>query len=184
MIGNVVTRGNPLMEAILDLGVRLYFRPSVAGGKRFAGNGLAVAGTMERRPPSSMLAWILECAGLPGIPDRGHSDEFRLSARTRRFSFFVIEADEYDTAFFDKRSKFVHFRSRTAVLNNLEFDHADIFDASQRLSGNFTIWCAPSGNGLIIANGREKTFERVDSGMLDAGGTDRGGEMAGEETFA
>ena len=131
MVGNVVTRGNPLMEAILDARRALRFRarngsPSTCcAGKHV----LAVAGTHGKTTASAMLAWILERAGLtPGFLIGGVPNDFPVSARHTASRFFVIEADEYDTAFFDKRSKFVHYRPRTAILNNIEFDHADIFD--------------------------------------------------------
>src|SRR5690242_20529969 len=130
VIGNVVSRGNPLMEAILDAS-----RPYVSGPQWLYENVLrdrwvlAVAGTHGKTTTTSMLAWILEDAGLaPGFLIGGVPLDFGISARLRGTTdtpFFVIEADEYDTAFFDKRSKFVHYRPRTAVLNNLEFDHAD-----------------------------------------------------------
>jgi UDP-N-acetylmuramate: L-alanyl-gamma-D-glutamyl-meso-diaminopimelate ligase len=130
VVGNVVTRGNPLMEAILDRGERYvsgpqWFAEEVLPGKHV----LAVAGTHGKTTVSAMLAWILERAGLaPGFLIGGVANDFPVSARLTPSAFFVIEADEYDTAFFDKRSKFVHYRPRTAILNNIEFDHADIFD--------------------------------------------------------
>jgi UDP-N-acetylmuramate: L-alanyl-gamma-D-glutamyl-meso-diaminopimelate ligase len=130
VIGNVVTRGNPLMEAILDAGERYlsgpqWFAEEVLAGKHV----LAVAGTHGKTTVSAMLAWILERAGLaPGFLIGGVPNDFPVSARLTSSKLFVIEADEYDTAFFDKRSKFVHYRPRTAILNNIEFDHADIFD--------------------------------------------------------
>jgi UDP-N-acetylmuramate: L-alanyl-gamma-D-glutamyl-meso-diaminopimelate ligase len=110
-----------------------------------------------------MLAWILEYAGLaPGFLIGGIPENFGSSARLGSSSFFVIEADEYDTAFFDKRSKFVHFRPRTVILNNLEFDHADIFADLAAIEQQFhhLVRVIP-GNGLIIANGREESLERV-----------------------
>ena len=133
VIGNAISRGNPLLEEILDRGL-----PYVSGPQWLADNVLngrwvlAVAGTHGKTTTSSMLAWILEDAGLsPGFLIGGVPMNFGVSARLAgKISdspFFVIEADEYDTAFCDKRSKFVHYRPRTAVLNNLEFDHADIF---------------------------------------------------------
>ena len=130
MIGNVVTRGNPLMEAILDAGAPYTSGPQWLAEHVLQGRHvLAVAGTHGKTTTTSMLAWILERAGLkPGFLVGGVPQNFGVSARARRrASAFVIEADEYDTAFFDKRSKFVHYRPRTAILNNLEFDHADIF---------------------------------------------------------
>jgi UDP-N-acetylmuramate: L-alanyl-gamma-D-glutamyl-meso-diaminopimelate ligase len=129
VIGNVVTRGNPLMEAILDAGERYVSGPQWLAENVLVGKWvLAVAGTHGKTTTTSMLAWILEAAGLrPGFLVGGVPANFGVSARLSDAAHFVIEADEYDTAFFDKRSKFVHYRARTALLNNLEFDHADIF---------------------------------------------------------
>lgn len=130
VIGNVVSRGNPLMEAILESGARYVSGPQWLGDNILPGaHVLAVAGTHGKTTTSSMLAWVLEAAGLaPNFLIGGVATDLHVSARydpARRP--FVIEADEYDTAFFDKRSKFVHYRPRTAILNNLEYDHADIF---------------------------------------------------------
>jgi UDP-N-acetylmuramate: L-alanyl-gamma-D-glutamyl-meso-diaminopimelate ligase len=164
VIGNVVARGNPLMEEILDRNL-----PYISGPQWLAENilrekwVLAVAGTHGKTTTSSMLAWILEYAGVfPGFLIGGIPQNFGLSARLGGSSFFVIEADEYDTAFFDKRSKFVHFRPRTAVLNNLEFDHADIFPDLAAIEQQFhhLVRVIP-GNGLIITNGRDPNLERV-----------------------
>src|SRR5690606_13174867 len=130
VIGNVVTRGNPLMEAILDAGARYVSGPQWLGDNVLPGaHVLAVAGTHGKTTTSSMLAWILEAAGLrPNFLIGGVAHDLKVSARyDPAVRPFVIEADEYDTAFFDKRSKFVHYRPRTAILNNLEYDHADIF---------------------------------------------------------
>jgi UDP-N-acetylmuramate: L-alanyl-gamma-D-glutamyl-meso-diaminopimelate ligase len=129
VVGNAVSRGNPLLEAILDAG-----QPYTSGPQWLAEHvlrdrwTLAVAGTHGKTTTSAMLAWILDRAGLePGFLIGGVPQDFGVSARLGSAPFFVVEADEYDTAFCDKRSKFVHYRPRTAVLNNLEFDHADIF---------------------------------------------------------
>jgi UDP-N-acetylmuramate: L-alanyl-gamma-D-glutamyl-meso-diaminopimelate ligase len=124
---------------------------------------LAVAGTHGKTTTSSMLAWILEYAGMtPGFLIGGIPENFGLSARLGSSSFFVIEADEYDTAFFDKRSKFVHFRSRTAVLNNLEFDHADIFPNLAAIEQQFHHFVrVVPGDGLVVTNGRDPNLERV-----------------------
>ena len=129
VVGNVVTRGNPLIEAILDAGAPYTSGPQWLAEHVLQGRHvLAVAGTHGKTTTTSMLAWILECAGLkPGFLVGGVPQNFGISARAGAGRVFVIEADEYDTAFFDKRSKFVHYRPRTAILNNLEFDHADIF---------------------------------------------------------
>jgi len=130
IVGNVVTRGNPLMEAILDQGLSYASGPQWLGEHVLRGQHvLAVAGTHGKTTTSSMLAWILEHAGLaPNFLIGGIAGDLGISARyDAQQTLFVIEADEYDTAFFDKRSKFVHYRPRTAILNNLEYDHADIF---------------------------------------------------------
>jgi UDP-N-acetylmuramate: L-alanyl-gamma-D-glutamyl-meso-diaminopimelate ligase len=130
VIGNVVSRGNPLMEAILEQGLPYVSGPQWLGEQVLRGQHvLAVAGTHGKTTTSSMLAWILEYAGLaPNFLIGGVAPGLKVSARLNPGQrHFVIEADEYDTAFFDKRSKFVHYRPRTAILNNLEYDHADIF---------------------------------------------------------
>ncbi|TAM08582.1 MAG: UDP-N-acetylmuramate:L-alanyl-gamma-D-glutamyl-meso-diaminopimelate ligase, partial [Pusillimonas sp.] len=130
VIGNVVSRGNPLMEAILNEGLPYTSGPEWLGQHILKNQHvLAVAGTHGKTTTSSMLAWILEYTGLaPNFLIGGVAPDLNVSARyTPERHLFVIEADEYDTAFFDKRSKFVHYRPRTAVLNNLEYDHADIF---------------------------------------------------------
>lgn len=214
VIGNVVSRGNPLMEAILNQGL-----PYISGPQWLAENVLqgkwvlAVAGTHGKTTTSSMLAWILEYAGLaPGFLIGGVPENFSVSARLPQISpkdsnfsknqdlgcsarrtersdrdsknvysevagtaqhssapkdgfcspFFVIEADEYDTAFFDKRSKFVHYRPRTAVLNNLEFDHADIFEDLAAIEKQFhhLVRTVPQ-QGLVVANGKEASLQRV-----------------------
>ena len=224
VIGNVVSRGNPLMEEILNQGL-----PYISGPQWLSENVLsakwvlAVAGTHGKTTTSSMLAWILEYAGLaPGFLIGGVPENFSVSARlpqvppaqthkqislspasgreagerggatidiaplpsplppagegTKNVArsqmgeidiqncspFFVIEADEYDTAFFDKRSKFVHYRPRTAILNNLEFDHADIFDDLPAIEKQFhhLIRTVPQ-NGLVVSNGREDSLKRV-----------------------
>ena len=130
VIGNVVTRGTPLMEAILDQGLPYVSGPQWLGDHILQGQHvLAVAGTHGKTSTCAMLAWILEYAGAkPNFLIGGIAADLDVSARyDAAQTHFVIEADEYDTAFFDKRSKFVHYRARTAILNNLEFDHADIF---------------------------------------------------------
>ncbi|CCD40828.1 UDP-N-acetylmuramate:L-alanyl-gamma-D-glutamyl-meso-diaminopimelate ligase [Candidatus Paraburkholderia kirkii UZHbot1] len=164
VIGNVVTRGNPLMEEILNRGLPYTSGPQWLGEHVLAGKWvLAVAGTHGKTTTSSMLAWLLEDAGMnPGFLIGGVPLNFGISARLTDSSFFVIEADEYDTAFFDKRSKFVHYRPRTAVLNNLEFDHADIFPDLAAIETQFhhLVRTVP-GVGRIVTNGREAALERV-----------------------
>jgi UDP-N-acetylmuramate: L-alanyl-gamma-D-glutamyl-meso-diaminopimelate ligase len=173
VIGNVVSRGNPLMEEILNRGL-----PYISGPQWLAEHVLrdkwvlAVAGTHGKTTTSSMLSWVLEYAGLaPGFLIGGVPENFGVSARLPgeprqekggKSPFFVIEADEYDTAFFDKRSKFVHYRPRTAVLNNLEFDHADIFADLAAIETQFhhLVRTVPAA-GLVVANGREESLARV-----------------------
>ena len=164
VIGNVVSRGNLLMEEILNRGL-----PYISGPQWLAQNILhdrwilGVAGTHGKTSTSAMLAWILEYAGLnPGFLVGGVPQNFGISARLTDSSFFVIEADEYDTAFFDKRSKFVHYHPRTAILNNLEFDHADIFPDLAAIETQFhhLVRTVP-GNGLIVCNGRDDALQRV-----------------------
>ena len=180
VVGNVVSRVHdasgkpryPLMEAILDAGL-----PYTSGPQWLSGHVLhhpthhatgprhvlAVAGTHGKTTTTAMLAWILECAGLqPGFLVGGVPLNFGVSARLGSGNTFVIEADEYDTAFFDKRSKFVHYRPRTAILNNLEFDHADIFDDLAAIERQFhhLVRTVP-GSGRIVVNAREKSLARV-----------------------
>ena len=164
VVGNVVTRGNPLMEAILDSGARYVSGPQWLADQVLRGRHvLAVAGTHGKTATASMLAWILEHAGpKPGFLIGGLPSNFGISARLGEGPLFVIEADEYDTAFFDKRSKFVHYPARTAVLNNLEFDHADIFGDLADIEGQFHhfVRIMPS-TGCIVVNGRDEALKRV-----------------------
>ena len=164
VVGNVVSRGNPLIEAILDAGL-----PYTSGPQWLAENVLAerhvlaVAGTHGKTSTTSMLAWILEHAGLnPGFLVGGVPSNFGVSAKLGAGHCFVIEADEYDTAFFDKRSKFVHYRPRTAVLNNLEYDHADIFPDLAAIETQFhhLVRTVPA-SGRLIVNAREESLQRV-----------------------
>ena len=168
VVGNAISRGNPLLEEVLDRGL-----PYVSGPQWLADNVLqgrwvlAVAGTHGKTTTSAMLAWILEDAGLsPGFLIGGVPMNFGVSARLsgddRDSPFFVIEADEYDTAFCDKRSKFVHYRPRTLVLNNLEFDHADIFADLAQIEGQFhhLVRTLPR-QGLIVSNAAEASLARV-----------------------
>lgn len=165
VIGNVVSRGNPLMEAILESGARYVSGPQWLGDNILPGaHVLAVAGTHGKTTTSSMLAWILEAAGLaPNFLIGGVAPDLHVSARydpARRP--FVIEADEYDTAFFDKRSKFVHYRPRTAVLNNLEYDHADIFPDLAAIETQFhhLVRTIPA-SGRIIRPAHSDALDRV-----------------------
>jgi UDP-N-acetylmuramate: L-alanyl-gamma-D-glutamyl-meso-diaminopimelate ligase len=165
VIGNVVSRGNPLMEAILDAGLPYTSGPQWLAEHVLQGRHvLAVAGTHGKTTTTAMLAWVLEDAHLqPGFLVGGVPMNFSVSARLGKSgSPFVIEADEYDTAFFDKRSKFVHYRPRTAVLNNLEFDHADIFDDLAAIERQFhhLVRTVPS-TGRLVVNTREEALQRV-----------------------
>ena len=180
VVGNVVSRARlangqaryPLMEAILNSG-----QPYTSGPQWLSGHVLhhpthhatgprhvlAVAGTHGKTTTTAMLAWVLEQAGLqPGFLIGGVPLNFGVSARLGSGNAFVIEADEYDTAFFDKRSKFVHYRPRTAILNNLEFDHADIFDNLAAIERQFhhLVRTVPS-EGRVVVNAREASLRRV-----------------------
>ncbi|ARP96619.1 UDP-N-acetylmuramate:L-alanyl-gamma-D-glutamyl-meso-diaminopimelate ligase [Bordetella genomosp. 13] len=165
VVGNVVSRGNPLMEAILDSGARYVSGPQWLGDHILPGRHvLAVAGTHGKTTTSSMLAWILEAAGLrPNFLIGGIAPDLQVSARfDPAVPTFVIEADEYDTAFFDKRSKFVHYRPRTAILNNLEYDHADIFPDLAAIETQFhhLVRTIPA-SGRIVAPASSEALDRV-----------------------
>ena len=172
VVGNVVSRAVqadgtpkfPIMEAILDAGL-----PYTSGPQWLcehilpARHVMAIAGTHGKTTTTAMTAWILECAGFkPGFLVGGVPLNFGVSARLGQGDCFVIEADEYDTAFFDKRSKFVHYRPRTAVLNNLEFDHADIFDDLEAIERQFhhLLRTVPA-SGRVVVNGLEESLSRV-----------------------
>ncbi|OAI28298.1 UDP-N-acetylmuramate:L-alanyl-gamma-D-glutamyl-meso-diaminopimelate ligase [Methylomonas koyamae] len=164
VIGNAMSRGNPEVEAVLNLGL-----PYISGPQWLAEHVLqhkwvlAVAGTHGKTTTTSMLSWILEFNGFkPGFLIGGIPLNFGISARLGESDFFVIEADEYDCAFFDKRSKFVHYRPRTAILNNLEYDHADIFENLDAIKKQFhhLVRTIP-GQGLIIAPDCEKHVAEV-----------------------
>ncbi len=168
VVGNVVTRGNPLMEAILDAGAAYTSGPqwlaeNVLHDASRPRHVLAVAGTHGKTSTTAMLAWVLEQAGLqPGFLVGGVPLNFGVSARLGAGKYFVIEADEYDTAFFDKRAKFVHYRPRTAVLNNLEYDHADIFADLAAIETQFhhLVRTVPA-SGRLVVNSREAALDRV-----------------------
>lgn len=172
VVGNVVSRAHdasgqpkfPLMEAILDAGLPYTSGPQWLAEHVLQGRHvMAVAGTHGKTTTTSMLAWILDHAGLqPGFLVGGVPLNFGLSARLGGGKTFVIEADEYDTAFFDKRSKFVHYRPRTALLNNLEFDHADIFDDLAAIERQFhhLVRTVPA-SGRIVVNAGEASLARV-----------------------
>ena len=172
VVGNVVSRARkedgtpkfPLMESIMDAGAAYTSGPQWLAENVLQGRHvLAVAGTHGKTTTTSMLTWILEHAGLePGFLVGGVPMNFGVSARLGKGTHFVIEADEYDTAFFDKRSKFVHYRPRTAILNNLEFDHADIFDNLAAIERQFhhLVRTVPA-SGRVVANGLEESLTRV-----------------------
>ena len=164
IVGNAMARGNPAVEYMLDQGM-----PYVSGPEWLARHVLqdrwvlAVAGTHGKTSTSSLLAWLLEDAGMsPGFLIGGVPQNFGISARLGGTPFFVVEADEYDSAFFDKRSKFVHYRPRTAVLNNLEFDHADIFPDLAAIERQFhhLVRTVPA-SGLIIHPAQDEALQRV-----------------------
>jgi UDP-N-acetylmuramate: L-alanyl-gamma-D-glutamyl-meso-diaminopimelate ligase len=177
VVGNVVSRahlpdGMPkfaLMEAILDAGLPYTSGPQWLAEHVLHGRHvIAIAGTHGKTTTTAMTSWILESAGLqPGFLVGGVPLNFGVSAKLGKGRVFVIEADEYDTAFFDKRSKFVHYRPRTAVLNNLEFDHADIFDDLAAIERQFhhlvrTVpGLGPHGSGRVVVNGLEESLARV-----------------------
>jgi len=164
IIGNAITRGNPQFEHILDRGLRYTSGPDWLYQQVLQNRWvLAVAGTHGKTTASSMLAWILDYAGLnPGYLIGGISQNFSQSAKLGDSPFFVIEADEYDSALFDKRSKFVHYHPRTLILNNLEFDHADIFDDLGAIQRQFhhLVRTLPS-QGLIIDNRDDEALQQV-----------------------
>jgi len=164
IVGNVISRGNPMMEHIMDQGI-----PYISGPQWLAENilhdrwVLAVSGTHGKTTTTSMLAWILESAGFnPGFLIGGIPENFGISARLGQNPFFVIEADEYDSAFFDKRSKFIHYHPKTLILNNLEFDHADIFSDLAAIMQQFhhLLRTVPR-NGLIIRNAEDDNLTAV-----------------------
>jgi UDP-N-acetylmuramate: L-alanyl-gamma-D-glutamyl-meso-diaminopimelate ligase len=158
VVGNALSRGSPVIEAMLDRGMAytsgpLWLAEQVLHGRHV----IAVTGTHGKTTTTAMLTWILEHAGLePGYLVGGVPGNFDSSARLGKPPFFVIEADEYDTAFFDKRAKFVHYRPRTAILNNLEYDHADIYPdvASIRRQFNQLLRTVP-GAGRLIVNAQD-----------------------------
>ena len=164
VVGNAISRGNPEVEEILDRGYRY-----TSGAQWLYENVLAnrwtiaIAGTHGKTTTASMVAWILEHAGLaPGFLIGGVPINFGVSARLGSEPFFVVEADEYDTAFFDKRSKFVHYRPRTAVLNNLEFDHADIFANLEAIQTQFhhLVRTVPA-TGRLVVNAQDHALKQV-----------------------
>ena len=163
VIGNALSRGNPAVEHVLNSGIHYTSGPRWLGENYLRGKTvIAVAGTHGKTTTASMVAWILECADRkPGFLIGGIPMNFGYSARDGK-QIFVVEADEYDTAFFDKRAKFVHYRPDIAILNNLEFDHADIYDDLKSIQTQFhhLVRTIP-GNGTIISNGQDTRLESV-----------------------
>jgi len=164
VVGNVMTRGQPVIEALLELGIPYASGPEWLSREVLKDRWvLAVAGTHGKTTTSSLLTWILDKAGLaPGFLIGGVPANFDTSARLGGDPFFVIEADEYDTAFFDKRAKFVHYRPRTAILNNLEYDHADIYPDVESIQRQFhhLVRIVP-GSGRIVWNASDKRLEQT-----------------------
>lgn len=164
VIGNAISRGNPQLEYILNEGLSYTSGPQILADVILPGRWvLAVAGTHGKTTTSSMLAWLLEWAGMkPGYLIGGVPSNFSTSARLGETPFFVIEADEYDTALFDKRSKFVHYHPRTLIMNNLEFDHADIFDDLAAIERQFhhLVRTLPTTARIILPD-NEPALERV-----------------------
>lgn len=164
VVGNAMSRGNPAVEYMLEQGLRYTSGPQWLAEHVLHGRWvLAVAGTHGKTSTASLLAWILEDAGMdPGFLIGGVPRNFGISARLGGTPFFVVEADEYDTAFFDKRSKFVHYHPRTLILNNLEFDHADIFDDLAMIQRQFHhLLRTIPGNGLIVAPEQDQAIDQV-----------------------
>ena len=164
IVGNAMSRGNVEVEAVLNRGIKYLSGAQWLSDYFLADRWvIAVAGTHGKTTTSSMIAWILEYAGLkPGFLIGGVPGNFGVSARAGDAPFFVVEADEYDTAFFDKRSKFVHYRPRTAVLNNLEFDHSDIFDDLAAIKKQFHHFVRTiPGTGKLIVNGQDANLADV-----------------------
>ncbi len=164
VIGNALSRGHEDVEAVLNTATPYTSGPQILAETVLKGRWvLGVSGTHGKTTTTSMLSWILEYAGLePGFLIGGVPENFGVSARLGNAPFFVIEADEYDTAFFDKRSKFVHYRPRTCVINNIEFDHADIFDDLRAVQQSFhhLVRTVPS-NGLVVVPAKDEAVEQV-----------------------
>lgn len=164
VVGNVMSRGNPLVEALLESGIPYTSGPEWLARHVLAGRWvLAVAGTHGKTTTTSILTWILEHSGRqPGFLVGGVPANFGVTAKLGSGEPFVVEADEYDTAFFDKRAKFVHYRPRTAILNNLEHDHADIYPDVAAIQWQFhqLLRMVPR-NGRVVANGRDENLART-----------------------
>ena len=164
VVGNVLSRGNPAVEALLNSGLPFYSGPEWLARNVLQDKWvLAVAGTHGKTTTSSMLAWILDYAGLePGFLIGGVPRDFSISARLGRSRYFVVEADEYDTAFFDKRAKFVHYRPKTLAITNIEFDHADIYPDLDAILWQFhQLLRTVPGQGLISVNAKNDAIRRL-----------------------
>lgn len=164
VVGNVMSRGSPVVEAMLDRGLPYQSGPQWLADHVLRGRHVfAIAGTHGKTTTASMLAWILQDAGLsPGFLIGGVPANFGVSARFGTSDFFVVEADEYDTAFFDKRAKFVHYRPNTVVLNNLEFDHADIYKDLDAILWQFhQLLRTVPGSGRVILNEADSNLENL-----------------------
>jgi len=164
IVGNALSRGKPVVEALLDSGRRYSSGPQWLAEHVLHDKWvIAVSGTHGKTTTTSMLAWILEHAGLaPGFLIGGVPSNFGISARLGASRYFVVEADEYDTAFFDKRAKFVHYRPRTLVVNNIEYDHADIYADVEAILWQFhQLLRTVPGSGLVVANGADANVERL-----------------------
>ena len=164
VVGNAMVRGMPVIESLLDSTQAYRSGPQWLNENILHDKWvIAAAGTHGKTTTASMIAWILEANGYnPGFLIGGVMENFGVSARLTDSPFFVVEADEYDTAFFDKRSKFIHYRARTIILNNLEFDHADIFDDLKDIEKQFShvVRTIPQ-NGLIIRPQDSEAIDRV-----------------------
>jgi UDP-N-acetylmuramate: L-alanyl-gamma-D-glutamyl-meso-diaminopimelate ligase len=164
VVGNVLSRGNPVIESLLNSGIPYYSGPEWLADNVLMDKWVfAVAGTHGKTTATSMLAWILDYAGLePGFLVGGIPNNFSISARLGKSKYFVVEADEYDTAFFDKRAKFVHYRPRTVAITNIEYDHADIYPNLDAILWQFhqLIRTVPS-EGLITVNGHDPNIDTL-----------------------
>jgi len=164
VVGNVLSRGNPAIEALLDSGLPYYSGPEWLAENILKNKWVfAIAGTHGKTTATSMLAWILDYAGLdPGFLVGGVPNNFSISARLGRSKYFVVEADEYDTAFFDKRAKFVHYRPRTLAITNIEYDHADIYSDLDSILWQFhQLLRTVPGQGLVAVNGHDPNVDEL-----------------------
>lgn len=168
IVGNVIKRGNPAMEYVLNKQIPYVSGPQWLSENLLAGRWvLGVAGTHGKTTTTSMLAWILDYAGKkPGFLVGGVPENFGVSARLGEAPYFVIEADEYDSAFFDKRSKFIHYRSKTAIINNLEYDHADIFPdlAAVKQQFHYLVRTVPGNGGIVYPNSDDNIVDVLKMG--------------------